>query len=266
MPLERVLVPLDGSATAEAALPEIRRLLRGRGETELLLFQAVASPDGAGAARDYLRRIEDGLAADGLRARPIVYDGPAADAIVLAAEREGADLIALATHGRGGLARAVLGSVTERVLRKAGVPVFAVRTAPGAPARRGGAGMRDILLPLDGSEHALRAFPAAVDMARLFRARLLVLWVLDAARDRARAEAHLARVETLAREEGVPLLSLVEEGDPVDEILDVARFHEVDLIVMSTHGRRGLERLVTGSVTEGVLRKSPVPLVVVRSL
>ena len=83
--------------------------------------------------------------------------------------------------------------------------------------------------------------------------------------DRARAERHLKEVENLSRDRGVVTAALLEEGDPVDEILDIARFHEVDLIAMATHGRGGVSRLVTGSVTEGVLRKSPVPLLIVRS-
>ncbi|HEX7897153.1 MAG TPA: universal stress protein [Planctomycetota bacterium] len=272
MPLGRILVPLDGSPTSEAALPPVLRLLRRRTETEIVLVQCVpplvadANPEAAlRAARSYLLKMEDALGADGARVRSVAELGSPAETIVRLADREAANLIAMATHGRTCLARAVLGSVTERVLRKTRVPVFAVRSL-GAPPPEERQGLRTLLLPLDGSDASLRALPAAADMARLFSARLLLLGVLEAGGDRARAERGLREVERLSRSEGVMTAALLEEGDPVDEILDIARFHEVDLIVMATHGRGGVRRLVTGSVTEGVLRKSPVPLLIVRSL
>jgi len=272
MPLERVLVPLDGSSTSEAALPVVLRLLRRRAETEIVLLHCVSPLVLAGgsdaeprSSRSYLLQLEDSLQMEGVRVRAVVELGSAAETIVRAAEREAADVIAMATHGRSGLASAVLGSVTERVLRKTRVPVFAVRTFR-AEVPDEEPGLRNILLPLDGSDTALRAFPAAADLARLFSARLLLLAVPDSPTARAVAERHLREVEKLCGAQGVDATSLLEEGDPVDEILDVARFHEVDLIAMATHGRGGVSRLMIGSVTEGVLRKSPVPLLITRSL
>ena len=261
-------MPLDGSPAAEAALPAVFRLLRQRTETEIVLARCVpplAVDAGLDAARSYLLKLEDSLGERGARVRALAEEGSPADTIVKLAERESADLIAMTTHGRTCLARAVLGSVTERVLRKTRVPVFAVRTFAAAPPQER-PGSRTLLLPLDGSDASLRAFPAAADLARLLSARLLLLAVLESAPDRARAEKHLEEVEKMSRNQGVVTAVLLEEGDPVDEILDVARFHEVDLIAMATHGRTGVSRLVTGSVTEGVLRKSPVPLHIIRSL
>ena len=100
---------------------------------------------------------------------------------------------------------------------------------------------------------------------RSFGARLMLLHVLDSDEDQTTSEAYFQAVETRAGSQGVAVTSLMETGPVADEILDVARFHDADLIAMATHGRRGLSRLVLGSVAEEVLRKSFVPVLAVRS-
>jgi nucleotide-binding universal stress UspA family protein len=87
----------------------------------------------------------------------------------------------------------------------------------------------------------------------------------DEARELEEAKSHLQGIARLFERKGVDTLQIVEKGDPVDEILKTARFHGADLVAMTTHGRSGIGRLVTGSVTEQVLRQAPVPLLVVRA-
>lgn len=143
--LGKMLVPLDGSAAAERVIPYVERLAAAT-DASVVLLQAVptaasfassgASPapeviDFVAAAErvhdeadDYLSTTAEMLAAQGIRTTHAVADGSAAEEILRAAQQEGADLIAMTTHGRGGLERLILGSVADQVLRKAPLPLF----------------------------------------------------------------------------------------------------------------------------------------------
>jgi nucleotide-binding universal stress UspA family protein len=143
MKLNRILVPLDGSALAESALASAMDLARPSGATLLLVRAAEAhvlpgvdrveaQVDVVREAETYLGRVADGLRRDGLRVEPSVWYGPAAAGIVEAARLRGADLIVMTTHGRSGLGRLILGSVAESVLRGTTTPILLLR-APEAP-------------------------------------------------------------------------------------------------------------------------------------
>jgi nucleotide-binding universal stress UspA family protein len=131
--------------------------------------------------------------------------------------------------------------------------------------------IRNLLLPVDGSDLSALVIPAALEFAGLFEGRVVLLRVLDAkktadeAEERKEAEVHLQGLAREFERKGIDTLLLVEKGDPVEEILKTARFHGADLLAMTTHGRSGLSRLVTGSVTEEVLRRATAPLLVVRA-
>jgi nucleotide-binding universal stress UspA family protein len=277
--LSRIVVPLDGSPTAEEILPHLRRILR-QVDAEVVLVRssnpvALGVPpavlDAAvGEAWSYLGRIAAQLVEQGLRARSRVELGPAAAQIVRVADAERASMIALTTHGRSGTSRAVLGSVAEDILRRTPVPVLAVRAQnppPPGPVSEIPDPIRKVLVPVDGSERALHAFVPAAELCRLFDGRLHFLRVLenDEAGERTRAKAQLEELEERSRAIGIDALSTITAGDPAERIVDLARVHKADAVAMATHGRRGLSRLLTGSVTEAVLRRSPVPLLVVRS-
>lgn len=133
-----ILVPLDGSALAEAALPYAVDLLGDRPGTRLVLLRAVdprlPGVDDPGAQRGLVEAAEEYLAAVARRltgfrgnVKTSVWYGPAATAIVEAAQAEQADMIVMSTHGRSGLGRVILGSATERVLRGTRLPILVVR-------------------------------------------------------------------------------------------------------------------------------------------
>jgi nucleotide-binding universal stress UspA family protein len=151
-----ILVPLDGSALAEAALAPAAALA-GPLRARLLLLRAVEPPVVAGAAyatgyvyadydpgpaleeaRGYLEGVARGLRERGLTADVAAEEGPAAAAIARAARERGAGLIAMATHGRSGIGRLVLGSVATGVLHQAAAPLLLLRPGPGRPAPDGG--------------------------------------------------------------------------------------------------------------------------------
>lgn len=283
--LDKILVPLDGSVTAQAILPLLRRLLRRR-DSEVLLLSVAPPPiaeaqvsmidASLAASREYILGVKATLKEQGIRVRAEVRMGPPAGVILDMAEDEHVTLIAMATHGRTGLNRALMGSVAEQVLRKSPVPVFVVRpfwsyevlppkTAPEKP-------YAGILVPIDRSEISGAALGPAAELAELFGARLVLLHVLDVPK-RGKAEGKLSD-ESLARAaledqartlKGIETAVVVDRGEPAKVILDNARFHGCDLIAMATHGRSGISRLVVGSVTEQVLRDAKVPVLIVRA-
>jgi nucleotide-binding universal stress UspA family protein len=136
----------------------------------------------------------------------------------------------------------------------------------------------DILVPTDGSDASTQAVEHAVALAAEHDATVHVLYVVDASSYasldvgtemifealRDEGESVTATAETAAAEADVPVESEVVEGDVHRAILDYAAAHDADLIVMGTHGRRGLDRYLLGSVTERIVRSSPVPVLTVR--
>ncbi|WP_224336663.1 universal stress protein [Haloprofundus halobius] len=135
-----------------------------------------------------------------------------------------------------------------------------------------------ILLPTDGSDAAETAVSDALELAEAYDARLRVLYVVDtrtlATIDlgadtvlstlEEEGDAAVERVRSRAAEVGVDVVTAVEAGSPPDTIVDYADEHDIDLVVMATHGRRGLDRYLLGSVTERVVRNSEVPVLTVR--
>ncbi|MFD1511780.1 universal stress protein [Halomarina rubra] len=134
-----------------------------------------------------------------------------------------------------------------------------------------------ILFPTDGSEGADEALTDALELARIHESTLHVLFVADTQRDSvtlvgtevvdaltAVGEEAVATVADRAAEAGVEATTAVEQGTPWRTIVDYAEREGVDLLVMATHGRRGLDRYLLGSVTEKVVRTASVPVMTVR--
>lgn len=136
----------------------------------------------------------------------------------------------------------------------------------------------NILLPTDGSPAADAAVTHALDLAERYGARIHALYVVDASTYSAldagsdivmsaleqEGDSALATVAEAAREAGIEVETQLVEGGVYRAILDYAASHDVDLIVMGTHGRRGLDRYLLGSVTERVVRTADVPVLTVR--
>jgi len=150
MKLDTILVPLDGSALAEAALSRAVELAQDSGARLLLLRAAQAhtvpgtDPTEAQVkvvdeAEAYLARVKERLAAEGVKeVETSVWYGPAATAVVEAASLYHADLIVMTTHGRSGFGRLILGSVAESVLRGTTTPILLLRAAEAPVERPGG--------------------------------------------------------------------------------------------------------------------------------
>lgn len=203
-----------------------------------------------------------------------IREGAPAEELLRAAREIGADLIVLGTHGRTGLRRLLTGSVAESVLRHAPCPVLALHTGEDSPAEA--RPIRVILHPTDFSERSRAAARVARALALDHGARLMLLHVepiklfqgvalappLD---PRTYYEPLVAMRDEL---DGPDLKAPVEmkyrRGDPVTEILHEAEEIRCDLIVLGTHGRTGLTRLLMGSVAEAVLRRTGCPSLIIK--
>lgn len=297
MEIRTIMVPLDGSEFSRRALPHARETARRSGAGLLLTYvHAGFPPADPGEAPEALveadrrvveheRKLLEEAAAEvretGLEAETLFEEGPVAETLAARAE-ERADLVVMATHGRGAFSRFWLGSVADGLARRCPVPLLFVR--PGGPAP-GTVEFGRILLPLDGSELAERILPAATALARLYDASFTVLRVLsppfrpglayedlpvqvDAEAMVEREEAVAEYVEGMAarlRSEGLDARGRVVHGAaPADEIVQVAAEEDADLVAMATHGRSGLKRLVLGSVADKVLRAGERPVLMHR--
>jgi nucleotide-binding universal stress UspA family protein len=273
---ERILVPLDGSALAEAILPHVA-LMAQRGRTRVLLLRTYAAGAGAGGeyaadtlehkeeAEKYIERMTLRVEGEGLDVRGLARLGDAATTVLDTAKEENASLIAMTTHGRAGLHRWIFGSVAEKVLRASRVPVHLVRSFRTACiSLPEGPPFRNILLPVDGSALSRAAVPSLAAFARRFGSQIVVLHVADSGVDRETAGEVLQPVTAALGAEGVEGIVAVRWGDAAAEILDACRDYSIDLLAMTTHGRSGPSRWAFGSVTEKVLRASSVPMLVVR--
>jgi len=302
----KILVPLDGSPLAEMVLPQAILLARTTHSsltllrcttppplTEALVGGLPAPPEAypnreeeAEDARTYLAGVAARL---GIQAIPVVVtvqDGDPAAAIVATAQQDPETLmIAMATHGRTGLGRWIFGSVAEKVLNAAPVPLLLVRpTKEGRPEPHPHA-YKTILVPLDGSVFAEQALNQAVEMANTTGAAIALvcvvpeldevaaaemgevpLWVLeDQDAEVTRMTQYLKATADRLRMAGIPTETRVVVGRPAEAILEASTQEHADLIVMATHGRSGLQRLWVGSVALRVARNANPPVLLVRA-
>jgi nucleotide-binding universal stress UspA family protein len=224
-------------------------------------------------------------AARGISIHTRIGTGIPSEELLAAAKAEDSDLVVVGTKGKTGLEHVLVGSTAERVIRTAPCPVLAVRTERGEGEAGGsdpcrGVNLERILVPIDFSDCSLDALEYAVQVARRSRASIRLFHVLEpvsygldfsllhvAKREKMR-EVIGERLSGLAKALAaaqVPTDVELRGGLPPDSILDGAKMLPADLIVMGTHGRRGLSHTLSGSVAEAVLRRSSCPVLTVRS-
>jgi nucleotide-binding universal stress UspA family protein len=297
---KKILVPLDGSDLAERAV-EPAMTIAGQqegGEVILLsvpIYKDILVPTTSGFdlllpdqsleqfredVESYLNEVKAAWDRSGAQVQTLIKDGDVASVIVDTAEELGVDLIMMTTHGYSGFSRWLLGSVTERVLRSAACPVLAIREK--RP-------LTNILITLDGSKLAETALEPGIEIARALGGSVTLLQVdtdanlgalelsmLELAEagmsrhvQKVMSEDHLInylnKTADKYRSEDLTIETVVMEGTPARAILDFTEAEEIDLIVMTTHGRTGLRRWVYGSVTEKVLRGTDAAMLIIRS-
>jgi nucleotide-binding universal stress UspA family protein len=294
---QSILVPLDGSPLAEQAIPVAQALAeRARCKLKLVLVHdritLMPGPDYTRlelamqkADREYLKSVTARLRERlGRSVSSAVLQGLPVETLARYIRELGADLVVMTTHGRGGLRRAWLGSVTDQLIRSAEVPVLVVR-----PGEAGAAPPvwepGEILVALDGSPLAEAALEPAIEVARLWDAELSLVQIVSpitptssphltfpsgysdqvTALRRESAQDYIRDVAEQIRESGVRASGVAVIGGAAPEtLIELADPKRVGLMVVATHGLGGVRRMVLGSVADKVVRGANVPVLVVR--
>ncbi len=287
----RVAVALDGSPFAERALPAAAAISQIFGATLLLISvlptrgalrvlpkgRSDGNPMEAGQAEieAYLSRLVGEHRARGLQADYYVASGPVPQAIDVLTRELDADLLVMSTHGRSGISRFMLGSNASAAIQRLRRPVLLLR--PQVLAEGDLPAVNRVLVTLDGSSFAEQILPWVRQVSLATRAEVLLLVVpevpepafygamgdaVDELRQQAEnnARRYLERVAAQLREQGMPVRALVEGSRPAITILDVAEREQVDLIMLATHGRGGMDRLMLGSVADRIVHHSTCPV------
>jgi len=293
---KKILVPLDGSELAERALPPAQ-VIAGQAEQLILLNVPVAPPIVSAALYPHDTSLS-GISAQQLQAQGANYlslkkaefltneiaikaeviSGDPASVIVDAAVAEEVDLIIMSTHGYSGLDRFIMGSVTQRVLRHAPCPVMVIR-------KRGV--LERVMITLDGSELAEAAVEPGLELADQFEAMTTFLRVkepqsqpnfelvtqlegIEAGFGEHLLEDYYGSVDSylvkqqLQYADDRPIATATAYGDPVEAIIRHVQSEHINLLVMATHGRTGLNRWVYGSVAEKVLQRVDCAVLLIR--
>jgi len=296
----KMVVTLDGSKTAECVLPYARmfvrnsnvpvdlvsiidflEMARGFPAAEGLFFDTLAD-DEARSRHEYLTEVaktftDRVVKCYTLKAKP-------EDAIIEHVAGDKDTLLAMATHGRSGLNRWLLGSVAEKVLRGTNTPLLLVRASDMAAAEAS-AELNTIMVPLDGSELAETVLPPVIEMAKRLRLGVILFraynipygfydvgggFAIDLNRLLAQTEAevqhYLEEKSSILRNAGVDVIIASKEGFGADEIIKYIRGMPDCLIALCSHGRSGINRWALGSVAETVVRHCSSPVLVFRGV
>ena len=224
----------------------------------------------------YLDGVAAELRATGFDVSTATAVGKPENEILNTAEDENVELITMATHRGSMVARGILGSVTDRVLRSATIPVMTVH--PGSQDGFGGkSGMpKVVIVPLDGSEISERAVEPALEIADTARSEVVFVRVIrpivdsgieyhyyDNTDDREVSLQYLSRFAEIADKTGLKARTHVLTGPPAVKIIEELQKYEGGLVVMSSHGSGGLTRWFVGSVADKVIRASRRPVLVI---
>ena len=301
-----VLIPLDGSAVAEAVLPHAERFARLTGSALTLLhvvtdiersqtdFWVAAAPadirrqweqSALAGIHTYMTAIARRLQLAGLTVRTEVPMADDAAAAIVARAQHDPDvvLLAMSTHGRGGLGRWMLGSVAAQVLRAAPKPMLMVRARAGATFYESMQPYRTIMLPLDGCALAEPALAQVRAIAAIGAPALVLAGVAGAPDDRDLAEAepdaaavdlsrdyeagslqdHLRQAARRLEADGFVVRARLATGAIDEAILRASAEERADLIVMAVDGRSGQSWLLPGSDVDELVRRSDVPILIV---
>ena len=249
--------PYADFAASVASLDEFYRKLREGGEEQLQKFLKTC-------------------AHEEVQPEHVVQQGMAPDCILQLAEARQVDLIVMGTHGRRGFDRLMIGSVTERVMRRASCPVLAVNKPShdfiDSNQRPGAVHLNRILFCTDFSENSQRALDHAISLTAEYGAELTLLHVLEDTPASARIEQEMAAV-TAQLEKLIPpearktgkfkIKPAVRIGKAYQQIIQLALEAQTDLIAMAVRGRGALDLAVFGSTTHRVMQFGSCPVLVV---
>ncbi len=290
----KMLVPLDGSRLSEIVFPYAKDLA-GRLGLAVILLHVCSSKESETIPlhqsyiehkaqiikrqlRDWQKKIGVNLEGSKLEVRGELAMGYPPEEIMHYAEQNKVDLILMATHGRSGVRRWVLGSVADKVLCVSSIPVWLIRAGTVESITYDKWPQRTLLVPLDGSVLAEKVLPHVELLAKqpgappvdvvLFRVAEPPTtsghYFRNIPESREEIEQYLAKIETRLKNSDLRVQSKVSSGDPAEKILGYGRKNPFSIIVMSTHGHSGMSRWFYGSVATKVLEHASNPIFLVR--
>ena len=279
----KILVAIDGSESSKNALKQAIKLANDEkcwitvvsvvppyeGELELVgvknIRAAIRKP-----CEDALVEAEKISETEGRSIKTVCEEGEPHERIVDLADAENCDLIIMGRRGLRRLERVLVGSVTARVIGYTHKDVLVVPRDTTIDRQR-------ILIATDGSKYSKTAIEKAIDFAKSYGGELKVISVVDVPPEFyaespktvdemiKKAKGYVEDVKKQAEAEGVKAEQFIREGESYQVITNIAREQNVGTIVMGSHGRTGLKRLLMGSVTEKVIGHSPCPVLIVKT-
>lgn len=273
-----IAVPLDGSPSAEAALP-IAEALCHRFDCRMTLISV--DPSGSSAERSskkesaetadpttgtdtraYLEHILCQLKQTGVKVDSFWGPGRPEIAIPALARDVGADLLVLTTHGRSELERLFLSNTATRIIRRASSPVLLIR--PTERSNSSSTQFKRLLVCLDGSENAELVLGYTRAIAGKFNSEIILLSVPEGDFEESKFKKYLKGVETALSRRGLNARSITTGSGPARTILELSESEDTDLILLASQGRGGLDRAVEiGSVAERVMQTAQRPVLLV---
>lgn len=302
---DKILVPLDGSEVAECVLPYVEAIASNKKPVQVTFlfvtqpldipladkkFTARIESEAKSGAKSYLDKLIKKLKAND-SIKGVIKTGKPAETIIDYCEEHKINLIIMATHGRSGISRWTRGSVADKVLHNAKAPVWLIKANTTKKTFISKGKKIKLLAPLDGSNVAEVSLKAITELneqfgsdkveVTLFRVSELfappyiyppempisIEEYLEYEKKRTLeiCQSYLDKIKKILMEQGLNILTAIEEGTPADVIVNYANKHSINLIVMSTHGRTGFSHWAFGSIAEKVLKGAECPVFLVRS-
>jgi nucleotide-binding universal stress UspA family protein len=294
---KHLLVPLDGSRLAEAALPVAASLAQALGASVTLVHVVEENPpqevhgerhlSGAGQAHAYLDEVASRAFPAGLCVQSHVHKARVIDvarSIMEHGDELAPDLIVMCTHGQSGLRTRLFGSIAQQVIALGNTPVLLIQPSGARPVPP--FACRRVMVPLDGQADHEQGLPAAAALARAYGAQVLLVRVVptlstlagqQAASGRflpgamatlldlreEDAEAYVQQQVSRLQAQGLEAQADVQRGDPAKVIAGTARKMHACVVVLGTHGKTGMEAFWSGSIAPEVAGRSRVPLLLV---
>ena len=293
-----VIVPLDGSAFAENALPAAAMLAREFGATLCLVHVHVPMPPAhlfevplvaeanfeaevQNRIHEYLVTVADQYKAPGQKIETSYSTGNVVPELRTAIEKHSGDLVVMTTHGRGGMARFWIGSTADQLVRETHVPILLLRPESETAADLAQPNFQRVLVTLDGSRESEQILPHAIALGqpgctemRLLRVvspRVPIIYPAPRIETRRsddleqQALTYLGGIATDLEPNRVRVtVDVITHLNPAMAVLEYAKRESIDLIAMATHGRGGVRRMLLGSVADKVLRGAMTPMLLLR--
>ncbi len=288
---KKIIVPLDGSSTAEVALPYAEEMAaRLACELILIFVKEEYERRSDNVFRAYLEYMVQkagvgviphlkGTGRESIDFSTKLLAGNPAEEIIDFAERQKGSLIIMATHGRSGVdTRWLMGSVAEKVIEASTCPVVLLRAIGDKPTVRTRNGTDKILVPLDGSKESEMGLPIVKEIASQLNSEVTIMHILKmdrlltlsktlVSRSRARVEKYLDKVVENFEKSGIHARSetIFTYDGIAQNINQYTKDNEISLVIMVTHGLSGKRLVITGGSTYNVLMDGNTPIMVIRS-